>query len=231
MYKLLIFDADYTLFDFDKAEKNALTRVSGDFGKMFDDNHIDLYKQINMSLWKKFEKNEISQNKIKTERFRIFFERAGIEADFHEGADKYLFYLSQGCCLLPGAGDLILNLKNKYKLGLLTNGISNVQHPRLENSALSDVFDAVVVSGDVGISKPNPKIFKIVAEKAGFKDKSEMLMIGDSLTSDIKGGINYGIDTCWYNPKNKSNLTDVKPKYEIDELTELYNILKEVKPS
>jgi putative hydrolase of the HAD superfamily len=227
MYKFLIFDADHTLFDFDRAEENAIKMVLGDLGRSFNYTELLEYKRINSSLWRKFELNEISQGDIKYERFRLFFESIGVEADFKNYASKYLEYLSQGVYLIPGAVDLIKSLQPKFKLGLLTNGIPAVQHPRLENSELSGKFDAVVVSGDVGISKPNPGIFEILAEKACFYEKNTMLMIGDSLTSDIKGGLNFGIDTCWYNPAKKPNDTTIIPKFVISNLNELYSIIGE----
>ena len=227
MYKFLIFDADHTLFDFDRAEENAIRMVLGDLGRSFNYTELLEYKRINNSLWKKFELNEISQGDIKYERFRLFFEFIEVDADHRIFASKYLNYLSQGVYLIPGAVDLINSLRSKFKLGLLTNGIPAVQHPRFENSELFGKFDAVVVSGDVGISKPNPGIFEILTRKVCVHDKSAMLMIGDSLTSDIKGGLNFGIDTCWYNPMNKPNDTTIKPKFVISSLNELYSIIGE----
>ena len=226
MYKFLIFDADHTLFDFDKAEKEAIDKVMMDFGIAKNPSLLLEYKKINHHLWERYEKNEITQDKIKFERFRLFFNKIGCHADYKKGAESYLIYLSEGCYLFDGALDLIINLKKEFKLGLLTNGISNVQHPRIEKSALNGMFDATVISGDVGISKPNAGIFRILSKKAGFHEKKEMIMIGDSLSSDIKGGINYGIDTCWFNPKKNINLTNIKPKYEIFNLEEIYKIIK-----
>ena len=225
MYEFLIFDADHTLFDFNRAEKNAIIRVLNETGQPYKDVLLELYKNVNTSLWKKFEKNEITQIKIKTERFRLFFEKAGIKCDYQKASDSYLKYLSQGCYVLPGSEELIFNLKDSYLLGLLTNGISTVQHPRLENSVFKNVFDAVVVSGDVGVNKPDPKIFQLLTDKAKFFNKEKMLIIGDSLTSDMQGGMNFGIDTCWYNPHGKYNETKVHPTYEISKLDELYGIL------
>jgi len=227
MYEFLIFDADHTLFDFDRAEKNAIIRVLYETGQPYNDILLELYKNVNTALWKKFEKNEITQIKIKTERFRLFFEKAGITGDFQKASVNYLEYLSQGSYLLSGSEELIFTLKKSYIIGLLTNGISTVQHPRLENSVFKNVFDAVVVSGDVGVNKPDPRIFQLLADKAGFFDKKRMLMIGDSLTSDMQGGINYNIDTCWYNPNRKHNSTEVVPTYEISKLNELYSILEQ----
>jgi len=227
MYEFLIFDADHTLFDFDKAENNAIIKVLNDADFSFNKNTLEIYINLNKLLWEKYEKKEITQNKIKTERFKKFFEQINCKADYKKASEDYLNYLSQGCDLLPNAEELILDLKKTYKLGMLTNGISSVQYPRLENSKLKGIFDTVVVSGDYGISKPDPEIFNILSKKANFFDKTKMLMIGDSLTSDMRGGINYGIDTCWFNPGKKFNSTSIKPIYEISDLRSIYDVLNQ----
>lgn len=227
MYKLLIFDADHTLWDFDKAEKNAICKIFVDSNIPFENSYLEVYREINFSLWKLFEQNEISQKKIKTERFRLFFEKIGFSADYSKISHDYLIYLSQGNELLDGAFELITDLKSRYMLALLTNGISIVQHPRYENSRLFGSFSAFVVSGDLGINKPDKAIFEYTLDKCNISDKSEVLMIGDSLSSDIQGGLNSGIDTCWYNPKGSVNNTPFKPKYEIMNLNEIYHVLEE----
>ena len=227
MYKLLIFDADHTLWDFDSAEKNAIKMVFEDLNINFKDSCLEIYREINFSLWKKFELNEISQTKIKTERFRLFFEQLGISANHSKISHDYLLYLSEGHDLLNGAFELITDLKSRYSLALLTNGISIVQHPRYEKSRLFGAFDAFVVSGDLGINKPDRAIFDYTLQKCNVTDRKSVLMIGDSLTSDIKGGLNAGIHTCWYNPEGKLNRTDIHPEFEIQNLRELYGILGE----
>lgn len=228
MYEFLIFDADHTLFDFDKAEKIALKRVLHDDNCIFNDTKLRLYKEINKVLWAKYEQKEITQSEIKTERFKLFYKQIGFYGNSDKASENYLQYLSLGAYLLPGAEDLIFNLKKDYILGLLTNGISKVQHPRLERSVINNVFDAVMVSGDVGISKPDPGLFELLCQKAGYHNKAKMLMIGDSLTSDMQGGVNFGIDTCWFNPSGKLNFTEVRPTYEIKNLEEIYEILNGV---
>jgi len=224
-YELLIFDADHTLMDFDKAEHDAISKVFDEYGVKLSDSMYKRYREINFALWKKFEKNEIDQQHIKIERFRIFIEETGIEANAEKCASHYLAYLSEGHDLLPGAQDLIEELEKQYKLALLTNGISEVQHPRYEKCSIYGRFDAYVVSGDVGISKPDKRIFDIVLNKCGITDRRKVLMIGDSLTSDILGGINSGLDTCWFNPSKKANNSNIRPDYEIVKLSDLKVIL------
>ena len=189
MYELLIFDADHTLWDFDKAEAKQSKRLFIDFKFEFKDTYLDIYRKINFSLWKKFELNEMTQGEIKVERFKSFFQKLDIDTNYKENSHNYLIYLSRGNYLFPGAYDLINDLKNKYSLALLTNGISIVQHPRYEKSELFGMFDAFVVSGDLGISKPDKRIYDYTLDKFGITDKSKVLMIGDSLSFWLSKGI------------------------------------------
>lgn len=227
MYDLLIFDADHTLWDFDKAEKEAIKYLFVDIGEEFKETYLEIYRKINFKLWKRFELNELTQSEIKLDRFRLFFEALEINTNYEIHAEKFLEYLSKGQDLLSGAFDLIDDLAKRYKLALLTNGISKVQHPRYENSEIYGYFKAFVVSGDIGINKPSAKIFDLTIEKCGIIDRNKVLMIGDSLTSDIKGGLNAKINTCWFNPNKIKNNSDILPKFEIHELNELYYIIGE----
>ena len=229
MYELLIFDADHTLWDFDTAEKNAIKRIFAEQGLVYTDDLLGLYRDINFSLWKKFEQKEISQARIKTERFRLFLQELEADNDFdlNKISHDYLIYLSEGNQLLEGAYEPITDLRKRYRLALLTNGISTVQHPRYKNSVLHGIFEAFVVSGDLGINKPDRAIFEYTLKQCRINDRSKALMIGDSLTSDIRGGINAGLDTCWYNPSGKQHPADIVPTYEIRSLVEIYRVLGE----
>ncbi|MBN2558921.1 MAG: YjjG family noncanonical pyrimidine nucleotidase [Clostridia bacterium] len=226
IFELLIFDADHTLFDFDRAEREALYKSLGRFGLPVNDEILSEYKKINDLLWKKFEKNEIRQNLIKEERFRLLFKSVGINGDHRTAATEYISSLADGSYLLEGAGELIKDLSGGYRLAMLTNGLSEVQHPRFEKSGISKYFEAFIVSGDVGASKPNPMIFNKVLEKTGYVDKQKILMIGDSLTSDMLGGINFGVSTCWYNPASLPNKTKIRPDYQIEKLDDLRLVLE-----
>ncbi|MFO7612363.1 MAG: YjjG family noncanonical pyrimidine nucleotidase [Clostridia bacterium] len=226
IFELLIFDADHTLFDFDRAERDALKKSLEGIRVELTDDMLGEYKRINNSLWKKFEKNEILQDLIKEERFRLLFDSLGINDDHRAFAIDYISRLSDGSYLLDGALELLEDLNGEYRMALLTNGLSEVQHPRFEKSGISKYFEAFIVSGDVGVSKPNTMIFNKVLEKTGYIDKQKILMIGDSLTSDMLGGINFGIRTCWYNPDSMPNKTKIKPDYQIEELSDLRSVLE-----
>lgn len=225
-YKVILFDADETLFDFKKAEKEAFKNTMIEFGVSYDESyHFNIYKEINTAIWKELEEGLITQEKLKTERFRRFIEK--IEMDFNENdfATTYMKYLGEGSFLFEGAKELIEDLSDKYILSIVTNGLTTVQERRVKKSVIAKYFKDIVISEEVGISKPNPDIFEHAINNLGKFSKDEVLMIGDSLNSDIRGGINYNIDTCWYNPNNAENKTNLKPTYEMVDYKELRNLL------
>lgn len=139
----------------------------------------------------------------------------------------YLARLGEGSFLLPGAEDICRYLSGKYRLAIVTNGLKEVQRPRIAASPIAGLFDAVSISEEAGGGKPGPAIFDRAFTLLGLsaEDKGAALMIGDSLSSDIQGGVNYGIDTCWYNPSKAPNPTGPRPTYEIGDLAELRDIL------
>ena len=225
-YKVILFDADETLFDFKKAEKEAFKNTMIEFGVSYDESyHFNIYKEINTAIWKELEEGLITQEKLKTERFRRFIEK--IEMDFNENdfANTYMKYLGEGSFLFEGAKELIEDLSDKYILSIVTNGLTAVQERRVKKSVIAKYFKDIVISEEIGISKPNPDIFEHAINNLGKFSKDEVLMIGDSLNSDIRGGINYNIDTCWYNPNNAENKTNLKPTYEMVDYKELRNLL------
>ena len=225
-YKVILFDADETLFDFKKAEKEAFKNTMIEFGVSYDESyHFNIYKEINTAIWKELEEGLITQEKLKTERFRRFIEK--IEMDFNENdfATTYMKYLGEGSFLFEGAKELIEDLSDKYILSIVTNGLTAVQERRVKKSVIAKYFKDIVISEEVGISKPNPDIFEHAINNLGKFSKDEVLMIGDSLNSDIRGGINYNIDTCWYNPNNAENKTNLRPTYEMVDYKELRNLL------
>jgi len=225
-YEAILFDVDGTLFDFEKAEDNALERVMGHFEIDYDkEYHLKYYKDINAKVWDEFEREQITVEKLKTERFRRFFEGLGMNIDIEEISSRYSDFLSQGAFLLEGAEELVSKLHGKYKLALVTNGLSAIQNIRLKNSPISKYFDTVVISEEVGVAKPNPEILRITFERMGHTNKLKAIIVGDSLKSDIKGGINFGIDTCWFNPRKINNESNIKPTYEINKLYELLEII------
>jgi putative hydrolase of the HAD superfamily len=226
-YEVLIFDADKTLFDFEAAEKFALKSSFEQYKiKYNEDFHLSEFKKINKKIWTEFEQKLITAEELKPERFKRYFSRVNIDGiSPHEFSDCYLNFLSMNNTLLPGAKTLIEEISTNFRLALLTNGMTKVQKPRFSSSEIFNYFDAIIISEEVGIAKPDKRIFEIVMERLNFTDKIKALMIGDNLSSDIEGGNLFGMDTCWFNPDKKENNTDIEPTYEISKLYQLKSIV------
>ncbi len=225
-YKFIFFDADDTLFDFKKSESHAFKKLLSEFDLELNfEKYIKVYKNISDKLWFDLEKNIITLNELKLLRFELFADEMKLDVDSRTLSKMYLNFLGECTFLIPGAIDILSYLKGKYTIIIITNGISEVQKKRLEKSKIKEYIDGIVVSEELKISKPNPEIFKYALKKFKCHDKSSALMIGDSLTSDILGGINSEIDTCWLNSNNIINHTNHIPTYEINTLLELKKLL------
>ena len=224
-YTWLLFDADGTLFDFQRAEAIALENTPRKMELVVPSSFTATYHQINNALWRRFEAGELRASDIRRERFRLLFEELDLAGDSLAFGEAFLDNLIQESTFLEGAQSLINQLKHHYHLALLTNGFASVQHARIARLRLGDLFNPVIVSEEVGVAKPDPAIFDIALKEMGLPDKAEVLMIGDSLSSDIRGGSNAGIDTCWFNPLSSVNETDVTPTYEISLLSDLPALL------
>lgn len=225
-YEVILFDADETLYDFKRSEKEAFKNTILKFNIKYDENyHLKIYQEINTVLWKEFEQGLITQEKLKVERFKRLSAQLNISFDENDFAKLYIEHLADASFLYADSIDLIENLNKAYKLSIITNGLVSVQDKRIRKSIISKYFDDIVISEEILISKPNPKIFEHALKNINHTDKSKVLMVGDSLTSDIQGGINFGIDTCWYNPNKIINKTSIKPTYEISNFNELKALL------
>lgn len=225
-YELIIFDADETLFDFKKSEKYAFENAMLEFNIEYDESyHLKIYKEINDSIWKELENGLITQEKLKVERFKRLSDKLNIKFDPAEFAKSYMKHLANASFLYEDSTSLIEDLYKEHKLIIITNGLKDVQTNRIRKSTIGKYFEDIVISEEVGVSKPNSKIFEVALENIDYTDKSKILMVGDSLTSDVKGGINFGVDTCWFNHEKALNKTDIKPTYEISNLLDLKTIL------
>ncbi|CAK7017811.1 YjjG family noncanonical pyrimidine nucleotidase [Tissierella sp.] len=226
-YEVIIFDADETLFDFKKSEREALRCTMIEFDIEYDEEyHLNVYKDINTAIWKEFEDGLITQKELKAERFKRLSDRLNAGFDEFEFAKSYMKSLSYGSFLYDDSMDLVESLHKDYRLIIITNGLSDVQDNRIRKSIIARYFADIVVSEEVQVSKPDSRIFEHALNNIKYTDKRKVLMVGDSLTSDIQGGINFGIDTCWFNPNKIVNETEIKPTYEISNLMELKDILK-----
>jgi 2-haloacid dehalogenase len=227
-YKWVLFDADGTLFDYDKAEATALRRTFGEFEFSYAARYAEVYRQINREIWREFELGNISQHRLRTRRFELLFDDIGVVCDADQFSTRYLLHLAAGTDLIEGAIEVVRWLNGKVGLVLITNGIPDVQRPRFARSELSDYFAGIVISEEVGAAKPDPKIFDAAFQVMNWPNKEEVLIVGDSLTSDINGGNSYGIDTCWFNPHQDSGMVDSRSRFEIRELRELLKLFEEI---
>ena len=171
------------------------------------------------------EKKQISQSNLSVTRFEMFFEEIGLAADAAHASKLYLEFLAHGADLIDGAENLILSLKKLYKLVLITNGLKSVQRPRFAKAPIIKHFSEIIISEEVGYTKPHKEIFDITFQRMATPAKEKVLMIGDNPGSDILGGINYGIDTCWYNPTGLISPAGIIPTYEVKNFNELRTLL------
>ena len=200
-YSTLLFDLDHTLFDSDASEAAAFDITMRAAGVSDPSTVLAVYRRINGALWAGVEAGTVRPIEVRTRRFERLFAEAGIDADVEEMADLFVRSLGDNGDLYPGAREVLEDLAGKAHLALVTNGLSDVQRARIGRLSIGELFETVVVSSEVGVTKPRPEIFELAFEKLGNPPKRSAVMIGDSLTSDIAGGANFGIDTCWYNPK------------------------------
>lgn len=225
-YKIILFDADGTLYDFDKAALEALKSNFKKYNLEWTTNTFEIYEEVNKKIWNDFEKGLITTSEIKTERFKIFFDILGVSninsLQFSKG---YLEFLSQNNYLLNGAGNIVKWSSENFELAIVTNGLASVQNPRFKKSELRKYFKHIIISEEIGFAKPKKEIFDYTFELLNNPSKDSVIIIGDNLTSDIKGGMDYGIDTCWFNPTKTVNSSEIIPTYEISNLNELKKIL------
>lgn len=223
-YSTVLFDLDDTLFDFGAAEASAVRQVLENNGLPSDDKAVKTYSSINLHYWQLFESGQIEREQIFTERFVALLDTFGIRGDANKLSSEYGALLSTQHQLVDGAEDILSYCKEKgYRIYIASNGLSSTQHRRIAESGVAGYFDRVFVSEDTGYKKPEKGFFDFILSNGEEKDRRRMIILGDSQSSDILGGINAGIDTCWFNPNGKKEL--YKPKYEISKLSELKSIL------
>ncbi|MFZ0547844.1 MAG: YjjG family noncanonical pyrimidine nucleotidase [Candidatus Promineifilaceae bacterium] len=224
-YKWILFDADNTLFDYDAAERGALSSTFEELGRPLLPEHVATYRQINHRNWLAFEQGEITQAVLRVRRFEQFITALEMKEEPLPVSQRYLFHLGNRTDLIEGALELMETLHGRIGLMMITNGLKDVQRSRLKQSEIGRFFSDVVISEEVGFAKPDGRIFDIAFERMGNPQKSEVLVVGDSLTSDIQGGLDYGVDTCWFNPGKRPNTLDKEVSFEIGQLAELTQIL------
>ncbi|MBG9774747.1 YjjG family noncanonical pyrimidine nucleotidase [Brevibacillus laterosporus] len=225
-YQTLLFDVDDTLLDFGAAESLALHFLFKDQNILLTSEIEAHYKSINQGLWRDFEEGKIDRDEVINTRFSILLKEYDQEVDGALLEKNYRSYLEEGHQLVTGAFELITSLHSHYDIYIVTNGVSKTQYKRLRDSGLYPLCKDIFVSEDTGFQKPMKEYFDYVFARIPNFSVEKGLLIGDSLSADIKGGQLAGLDTCWFNPELKPNDTDIVPTYQIQKLDELYRMLK-----
>ncbi len=225
MIEFLFLDLDDTILDFRKAEKLAIRKTLSSFGADVTDEVLNRYHLINKAHWEMLERGEITREEVLVQRFAVLFRELGIQVDASACARAYEHNLSIGHYFLPGAEEAVDRLSKRYRLFLASNGTASVQKGRMTSANLYRFFEKVFVSQEIGHNKPSREYFDACfAQIPGF-DPNKAMMVGDSLTSDILGGIRAGIRTCWVNPSHAPCRADIPADYEIEALSQLEALL------
>ena len=222
-YKYLLFDLDDTLLDFGKAQILAFKKLMEDENIDYSDELFEQYEMINKSLWRSFERGEISNKEVTSERFIRFFMLFDREVDGIEVDTRYRGYLAEGNQLFDGIIEMLEKLTLSHKLYIASNGIGVTQHTRLKSNNLNKYFEKIFISEEIGSKKPDKKFFDIIFKEIGIENNREVLMIGDTLTSDILGANNAGIDSCLVDIHKISN-SEIVPTYKIEKTIDLLEL-------
>ena len=228
MIEFLLLDLDDTILDFLKSEDYGIRKTLGDAGVEPTDAVCARYSQINKGFWKRLELGEVTRDELNVGRFHQLFEELGVVADAAGCAAVYMENLSSVHFFLPGAEEAVKRLHQKYRLFIVSNGTASTQQRRLTGANLYPYFEQVFISEIVGVNKPDKLFFdRCFAQIPGF-DPEKALIVGDSLSSDIRGGKNAGIRTCWVNPAHKTAPEETRPDYEIEALSQLETLLETI---
>ncbi len=225
-YKWILFDADHTLFDFDKASEESLSEVLSEHGIEWSEGMYGDYKRINVQCWTEHEQGLINRDTLVYERFKRYFDFMQLDLDPVSTQKKYLKGLGTKPYLMPGADEMLSWLKGKTRLGYITNGMTEVQRVRLQCIGWELKFDVIVIAGEIGVSKPHYDYFNHVHQEIGGPAKSEVLVVGDSLSADIEGAAMFGYHTCWYNPGDDLCHLAQGPDYTIAHLNEIKELIQ-----
>lgn len=226
MIEFLFIDLDDTILDFHKAEHIALGKTLQTFGLEPSQPVLNRYSQINKEHWERLERKELTREQVLVGRFEVLFREYGMSVNPTECARTYEGNLSVGHYFLPGAREALEGLSKKYKLYLASNGTSHVQAGRIASANIRRYFQDVFVSQDMGANKPDPVYFQRCFDRIPNFDLQKAMIVGDSLSSDILGGKQAGIRTCWVNPEGKPCREDIRPDYEIQGLYQLEQLLQ-----
>lgn len=228
MIEFLLLDLDDTILDFHMQESEAIRKTLLCAGVEPTDENCALYSKINLRYWKMLELGEVTREELIWKRFAELFAVLGVAADPKETAEKYMDHLSEGHYFLPGAEEAVKALSKKYKLYMASNGTGRVQESRIASAGLAPYFEEIFISQIIGANKPDKAYFDGCFAKIPNFDPKKAMIVGDSLSSDIRGGKNAGIYTCWVNPMGKRARPEDQPDYEIKSIAKLEELLEKM---
>ena len=220
-YQWILFDADETLFHFDAYK--GLQLMFSRFGVDFSRDDFSHYQTVNLPLWVEYQDGVITAIELQNKRFQLWADKLDVTTQTLNSA--FMTAMADICSLLPGAKALISALTGQVKMGIITNGFTELQHVRLEKTGLKDVFSPLIISEQVGVAKPDIAIFEHALTHMGHPQREQVLMVGDNPHSDILGGMNAGFDTCWLNSERAPLPKGIEPSYEVTSLTQLQTLL------
>ena len=225
-YNCVLLDFDETLVSFTESERFSLTKLYNKYNIPVTEENINFYVDANEALWREFEKGKIKKQYIEKTRFINIVEKFGLKDVTAEQLNRdYLNYLRNSAIPYDGAIEFLEDIEDFTTIAIVTNGIEHVQQSRLKLSKVSDFADGIFTSEKVGFNKPDKRIFNSALKALGIENKKKVLVVGDNLYSDIKGGINAGLDTCWVNFKGEENTSEIKPTYTVQGFEELKVII------
>lgn len=224
----VLLDLDNTILDFNHAERVALGRAFSELGLEMNDDIAARYHQINIRHWEMLEDGILTRAQVLVQRYETLYRELGFEGDAVQTQTLYEHYLAEGHWFMPGAEELLKALHGKYRLFIASNGTQSVQDGRIRSAGIAPYFERIFISEHMEANKPDARFFdQCFREIPGFK-RERAIILGDSLSSDIRGGINAGIMTCWFNPKGTENRSNIHPDYEIGKLDEFESLLKQI---
>jgi YjjG family noncanonical pyrimidine nucleotidase len=225
-YSWLWFDADGTLFDYVRAEELALAGAFAAANAEFAAPYLDAYRTINAQLWRALERHELTSAELPVRRFQLLLEALQLPGSAADFSALYLEQLALRADLIDGALEVIQALAPTHRFAIVTNGFQAVQRGRIERSPLKPYIHDLIISEEVGAAKPRAAFFEAAMQRLGHPPKADVLVIGDSLTSDMQGGVDFGLDTCWFNPLGEARPAHLPITYAIKHLRELLELVR-----
>ncbi len=225
MIKAVLIDVDDTILDFNKCANTAVRKTFADFSLGFEEKYIATFHEINDSLWRKVEFGQMTRDEVRRVRWGMVFERLNIDFDSALFEKQFIANITETAEPMDNALEMVEYLSKKYTLCVASNSAYSIQSNRLKKAGMFDFFDKFFLSNEIGYAKPNPLYYEKCLEELGNISPSEVFMIGDTLTADIKGGKNAGMHTIWFNPYGLEPFLDITPDYTVSSLLEIKDIL------